>query len=89
MYYVVQNKVTGRLVAGTDSRYHPPHQRYADALHPPKLWPADLTVTDLELRVRGIEPERFRLRAVEIEVLDPARAVSFDTPTRVEAEADA
>ena len=89
MYYVAQNKATGRLVAGTDWRYHPPHQIYADALHPPVLWSANLMVTDPELRARGIKPERFRLRAVEIEVLDPARAVSFDTPTRVGAEANA
>lgn len=79
-YLVIQNRRTKRLVSGTDFRYWPRHQIYADEYRPPLLLPVDPKIHSSELQRRGINLERFRL--VEIEVKERAPCGKVDTHTR-------
>lgn len=80
-YYAVQNKITGRLVAGTNFNYNGNHhQIYADEDRSPRLFPVDPDLYEPELARRGITLERFRLVEIEVEGRSASRKV--DTHTR-------
>ena len=80
-YYAIQNKITGRFVAGTDFNYDGNHrQLYANEDRPPRLFPVDPVLYGSELARRGIKLERFRL--VEIEIEGRAPRGKIDTHTR-------
>ena len=65
-YYIIKNKRTGKVVSGTDYRYYPHHQRYADEYHPPLLLPMDPLVCETTMTGRGIRSDRFKLEVIEI-----------------------
>ena len=66
-YYVVQNKKNGKLVSGTDRRYNPQRQIYADEFRPPMLFSQDKRIYEIELKIRGINMKNFRLLEIKIE----------------------
>ena len=79
-YYAIQNKQTGRFVAGTDYRYSPRRQVYADEDRAPLLLPTDPRIYRADLEVRNISLNRFNL--VEIEIGSGSESKKVDTHTR-------
>lgn len=67
-YYIIRNKRTGKIVSGTDYRYFPRHQIYADEFRPPLLLPFDLFAAETIMTGRGIHNDKFKLEMIEIEI---------------------
>ena len=67
-YYVIQNKITKRLVSGTDFRRYPYRQIYADNVRPPLILPTDEAFLKPIIIARGITFRRFRLVEIELEI---------------------
>lgn len=66
-YFLVQNRKTGRFVAGTDFSYDLNHRQiYADENRPPRLFPVDVKFLKPELARRGIKLAKFKLVEIEI-----------------------
>ncbi len=49
-YCAIRRKKDNRFVSGTDYRYHPPHQIFADETRPPLLIPQNSLETEIAVR---------------------------------------
>ncbi len=66
VFYVIRNKKTGQLVAGTDFNFTPPRQIYASAYRPPLLLSVEPKMYSPELRKRQIRLRTFELVCVDV-----------------------
>ena len=66
VFYVIRNKKTGQLVAGTDFNFNPPRQIYASAYRPPLLLSVEQKMYSPELRKRQIRLRTFELVCVDV-----------------------
>lgn len=65
-YAMIVNRKTGKPVSGTDFRYTPAHQIYADEWHPPMLVPLDSAHINYVMRHRDMSTKSFSIVPVEL-----------------------
>ena len=72
-YFAIMRKSNGRLVAGSDRRYSPPHSYMADEVTPPLLVSAahpDFIKT--QILMRKINLKRYKIVKVRIDLTEEA-----------------
>lgn len=65
IYYIIKNKRNGRYISGTDFRYSPPCQIFADAWSAPRLFCG--YELEREISHRKINLKRYEIVAAEIQ----------------------
>ena len=67
-YLIAYNKRTGKAYAGRDFSGERPRNVYADEYIPPKLFCADMKITQVELQIRKLGIGYFMLKEIDIPV---------------------